>query len=122
MNAISIDLRVRVLADCDRGMGTLAVAVKYSVSPAWVRRFKQRRRETGQIGPKQQRRGPVPASVTYAEQIRAAVQTTPDATLAEYLEHLKLPLSRAGLARALLALGLSRKKRRKGPASKIAPT
>lgn len=36
--AYSMDLRRRVIADCDAGLGTKAVALKYSVSPAWVRR------------------------------------------------------------------------------------
>ena len=44
MEAYSMDLRKRVLKDCDAGLGTLAVSVKYDVSPAWIRRLKQRRR------------------------------------------------------------------------------
>jgi len=42
-----MNLRKRVLKDCDAGLGTLAVSVKYDVSPAWARRLKQRG-ETGQ--------------------------------------------------------------------------
>ena len=122
MKTYSMDLRERVLKDCDAGMKTLAVAKKYSVSPAWVRRLKQNRRESGAIGPKQQRHGPVPAWITYAEMIREAVRQAPDATLAELRERFGLPLPRATLARALLALGLTRKKSRFGRANKIAPT
>lgn len=47
MKSISLDLRERVLADCDQKMATGDVAKKHRVSPAWVRRLKQRRRETG---------------------------------------------------------------------------
>ncbi len=36
--AYSMDLRVRVIADCGAGLGTTAMAAKYQVSPAWVRR------------------------------------------------------------------------------------
>jgi len=122
MKTYSMDLRERVLKDCDALMKTQAVAEKYSVSPAWVRRLKQRRRETGEIGPKQQRRGPVPAWITYADKIREAVRQAPDATLAELRERFGLPLPRATLARALLALGLTRKKSRFGPANRIAQT
>jgi hypothetical protein len=35
MRAYSIDLRERVLADWDAGLGTNAVARKYRVSPEW---------------------------------------------------------------------------------------
>lgn len=42
-HAYSMDLRQRVIADCDRGLKTNAVALKYSVSSAWVRRLKQHR-------------------------------------------------------------------------------
>ena len=43
MRAYSMDLRVRVLADSDAGMGTRVVAAKYRVSESWVRWLKQRR-------------------------------------------------------------------------------
>ena len=45
MDAYSLDLRTRVLAACDAGKKTKQVAEQFSVSPAWVRRLKQRRRE-----------------------------------------------------------------------------
>jgi transposase len=122
MKTYSLDLRERVLKDVDAGLSTRAVAQKFSVSAAWVRRLKQRRAATGQIGPKPQRRGSIPAAVTYAEQIREAVRQAPDATLDELRQRLNWPLSRSTLANALLALGLTRKKRRFGPASRIVPT
>ncbi|MBE7507670.1 MAG: hypothetical protein HS101_15480 [Planctomycetia bacterium] len=49
MEAYSMDLRKRVLAACDAGHGTTRVAKSFEVSPAWVRRLKQRRRELGTI-------------------------------------------------------------------------
>ena len=48
----ALDLRSRVIADCDAGLGTKEVAEKYKVSQSWVRKLKQIRRETGQIGPR----------------------------------------------------------------------
>jgi transposase len=122
MKAYSMDLRQRVLADCDAGLATQAVAQKFSVSASWVRRLQQRRRQTGHVGPTDQRRGPQPGWQTHAERIRAAVRQAPDATLQEYRERFGLPLSRSALARALVALGLSRKKSRPGPASRTART
>ncbi len=46
------ELRDRVLAACDHGQPTKQVAARFAVSPAWVRRLKQRRRETGQVTPR----------------------------------------------------------------------
>jgi transposase len=122
MRAYSADLRERVLADCDDGMGTRAVAAKYRVSGSWARRLKQVRRESGRTTPAVQRRGPTPGWVAHADAIRAAVAAAPDATLAEYRTRFALPLSRSALARALVALGLSRKKSRCGRASRAART
>ena len=51
MRAYSIDLRERVLADRDEAMGTIAAAAKHRVSPARVRRLKQRRKATGEVAP-----------------------------------------------------------------------
>jgi transposase len=122
MKPYSLDLRERVLKDCDAGMTTAAVARKYSVSPAWVRRLKQRRRQTGQVAPTPQRHGPRPAWEALADRIRVAVRQAPDLTLAEYLDRFALPISKSALARGLAALGLSRKKSRAGPASRAART
>jgi transposase len=122
MRAYSADLRERVLADCDGGIGTRAVARKYTVSESWVRRLKQTRRETGRVTPATQRHGPVPGLVAHADAIRAAVAADPDATLDEYRARFALPLSRSALARALAALGLSRKKSRSGRPSRTART
>ena len=60
MQAYSLDLRQRVLTDCDAGLKTKAVAQKYGVSRTWVRGLKQRRRETGEIAPRQGRPGRKP--------------------------------------------------------------
>lgn len=122
MKTYSMDLRERVLKDCDGGMTTKEVAEKYSVCRAWVRRLKQRRRETGEIGPKQQRRGPTAAAVKYAAQIQEAVRQAPDATLDELRTTFGMAMSRATLARALIVLGLTRKKSRCEPVNKTGPT
>jgi transposase len=120
MKAYSMDLRERVLKDCDGGSGTKAVAEKYAVSASWVRRLKQRRRLTKQVAPTRQRHGPKPGWEPFAEKIRVAVREAPDLTLREYIERYALPLSKSALARGLAALGLSRKKSRFGPASRTA--
>ncbi len=110
MKPYSLDLRQRVLEDCDAGLPTKQVAAKYRVSPAWVRRLKQRRRLTGSIAPKAQRHGPPPKWAGHAERIAEAIRRTPDATLEELGAGLGLPLSRSTLDRAVRALGFTVKK------------
>ena len=47
--AYSREFRRDVLRDCDAGLGTQAIALKYRVSESWGRRCKQQRRESGQV-------------------------------------------------------------------------
>jgi len=54
MAPYSMDLRTRVLADCDGGLAAKEVAAKFRVSRSWVNRLVQRRRETGEVGPRPQ--------------------------------------------------------------------
>jgi transposase len=122
MRAYSLDLRQRVLADCDRGLATRAVATKYSVSESWVRRLKQRRRQTGELGPRAPAPGPRPSWDAYADRLRAAVAETPDATLRELRERLGLTVALSTLWRAVAALGLSVKKKSSGRPSRTGPT
>jgi transposase len=111
MHAYSLDLRQRVLADCDRGLSTRVVATKYSVSESWVRRLKQRRRQTGEVAPRVPTPGPAPSWDAYAEKLREAIRQTPDATLEELRGRLQLTAALSTLWRAVAALGLSVKKK-----------
>jgi transposase len=119
MRAYSMDLRQRVLAACDGGMTTSEAAEAFSVSPAWVRRLKQRREGDEVPAPAVPRRPP-PSWSAHADRIREQVQATPDATLAELKARLRLGVSLATLCRALKALRLTLKKSppggRAGPA------
>lgn len=122
MRAYSVDLRQRILADCDRGDGTRAVARRFRVSESWVRRLKQRRRETGEIAPRpvgQPKGGRV---TRYAEALRALNVQRPDATLAELREALGNSVSVTTIWRALQDLRLSFKKKRLTPPSRTVPT
>jgi transposase len=122
MKPYSMDLRQRVLADCDKGLRALDAARKYTVSPSWVRRLLQRRRETGETAPRSQRRGRVPLWRTHGEPIRQAVAGQPDATLAELRQRLGLPVALSTLWAAVAALGLRLKKKSSGPPSRTGPT
>src|SRR5215207_7658084 len=108
MEAYSLDLRKRVLAACDGGRATKEVARLFEVSPAWVRRLKQRRRELHTIEPLPRKYGPDPKlTVEHRAQLRRAVEQQPDATLAELKRMLGLAASLPTICRALAALGLS---------------
>jgi transposase len=116
----SSDLRGRVLSAYDRGMQTKQIAEAFSVSPAWARRIKQRRRERGELTPR-------PMGGKRFEKIERArlaelVARQPDATLEELRERLGVRCSLSALSAALHALGLSFKKRRSTPPSRTAPT
>ena len=110
MAAYSMDLRTRVLRDSDAGLPSKEVAVKYAVSRAWVDRLKQRRRETGEIGPRPQttfRR-----SVLAGQEARLAglITARPDATLVELREALATTAALSTIWRTIAHLGFTIKK------------
>ena len=111
MKAYSMDLRQRVLAACDDGMGTAEAAGAFSVSPAWVRRLKQRRRETGETGPRRPARsGPPRALDGLDDRIREVVRDNPGLAAEEYRDRLGLRVAVVTVWRALRRLGLTFKK------------
>lgn len=112
MRAYSMDLRIRVLADCDAGMPSKKVAEKYSVSVAWVRRLKQRRRESGEVGPRSAKTGPKPKLSGNEQRLEELVAQQPDATLEELRKKLGLAVSVATVWRSLKTLRLTLKKSR----------
>jgi transposase len=108
--AYSMDLRTRVLADSDAGLGTRMVATKYRVSESWVRRLKQRRRENGEVAPRQ-RTPPPPKWLSHAERLQELVQEQPDATLAEIRIRSGSIMSISTVSRALRKLNFTFKKK-----------
>ena len=100
MKAYSMDLRERILQDCDAGMEARQVALKYRVSESWIRRLLLR----------------------HAERLRKLVEEKPDATLAELRQLLGLECSIPTIARALRALQLTFKKKSFMPRSRSGPT
>lgn len=120
MQAYSLDLRKRVLADCDAGLKTKAVAQKYGVSRTWVRSLKQRRRETGEIAARRGRWGRKPKF----ERARLVelVAEDPDATLLELRARLGVHVALSAICMALRKLGLTFKKKRSGRRSRIGQT
>jgi len=122
MRAYSLDLRQRVLADCDRGLSTRAVATKYTVSESWVRLLKQRRRQTGETAPRPSRPKRPPTLTPYSDRLRELVAAQPDATLRELHTQLGVAVCLSTLWAALRRLGLSLKKKSSGRRSKTGRT
>jgi transposase len=121
MAAYSLDLRTRVVRACDSGMPAAAVAARFDVSPAWVYRVLQRRRETGSIAPRKQAkfRG---RALSGDEEVRLVglITARPDATLAELQQALPTRAALSTLWRTIDRLGLTVKKngtRRRAAAS-----
>jgi transposase len=110
MKPYSIDLRLRILADSDTGMRTKAVAEKYSVSESWVRRLKQRRRETGEIEPRPHTGGPKPKLADQHDVLIELVKEQPDATLEQLQQRLHVSVSQSTIWRTLGKVGLTLKK------------
>ena len=119
MKPYSMDLRKRVLADCDAGMGTKRVAEKYGVSGTWIRTLKRRRRETGEIAPRVGGgRKPKIDRVKLAQ----LVEEQPDATLAELRERLGVACALSAIWNALDQLRITFKKKRSTPPSRTGRT
>ena len=120
MAAISLDLRRRVLADCQAGQTFAAVARKYTVSAEWVRVFYRRFERTGEVAARSHATRRPPFHVRHEAALRAAVAAVPDRTLAGLRAHLGLEVSLATLWHALHALKISFKKSRSGRPSRTA--
>lgn len=110
MKAYSVDLRRRVLADCDADMGTKAVARKYSVSPSWVRKLKKQRRDTGSIEPLVATPGPKPTLAAHEGRLRELLRAKPDRTAADCREALGVGAAVVTVWRAIRRLGFTHKK------------
>lgn len=110
MGAYSIDLRERVLADFDAGMGNDAVARKYRVSSRWVYKLRRQRSETGEIAPRRGKTGPKPKLAMHLEQLVQLVEEQPDATLSELRQRLGIPVSLTTVWTTLKKLGVTLKK------------
>jgi transposase len=118
--AYSQDLRDRVLKARDRGLPTRQVAVLMSVSPAWVRRVMQRRREHGETAPRPC--GGARVIKIDMDRLRELVAQQPDATTRELHARLGVACSLSAVDMALRRAGLTFKKRRSTPPSKTGPT
>jgi transposase len=123
MKPYSQDLRERVVRACDAHHGTRQeIADRFAVSTSWIRRLLQRRRDTGSFAAKPHAGGAVKMTPDRRDRLVVLVSEQPDATLAELHERLAAPVHLSTLARALLRLRLTVKKKSAAPPSRTAPT
>lgn len=109
-----MDLRTRVMADVDGGMGTNAAAEKYRVSADWIRKLKRLRRETGSFAPRQQRVSHATKLDNDLPRLEQLVKERPDATLKELRAALGCEASVSCIWRALRRLQITFKKSSSG--------
>jgi transposase len=123
MKTYSRDLREKMLAAVDRGMPRKEAVYAFGVSPATLKRWLRRRRETGLVAPKK-RPGMRPRIGAGADDRRALwhqLETHPEATMEEHRELWErergVRVSVATMSRAIRRLGWSYKQRRWEPPS-----
>ena len=124
-HALSMDLRLRVVAAIAGGMSCRQAAVRYGVSAASAIRWRQLERERGSYTPRKvggdRRSGRIEAEASF---ILSQVAATPDITLAELAEKLRLErgvsVAIGTVGRFFERRGLTFKKRRRMPPSRIA--
>ena len=93
MRAYSKDLRLRVLAACDRGMSRKEVAETFGVSVATIKRYLKLRRKTGGVEPKPIPAPRAPKRAALEKQLPAQVKVSA-ATVSRALKDLGLPLKK----------------------------
>lgn len=94
MKAYSMDLPSCVHKDIDDGIKISAVAAKYTVSAAWMRRLKQDRAANSEITTRK-RSGRSMVWNAHTKAIVKAFRYAPEASLADYLERFQVSMLRA---------------------------
>lgn len=124
--ALSLDLRVRVLAAVKAGASHREAGERFGVSAASVSRWGMRERQQGDARPKalggDRRSGRIEA---HKETILAMLKATPDASIEELRRNLAkkgLVFGEGTLRRFLVRHGITRKKRPRTPVSRTGRT
>ncbi len=114
MKPYSKDLRLKILAACDRGMPRREVARIFGVSEPTIRRYLRLRRQTGGVEPSPVPGPPALKGRALEERLPAQAKANPDLTLAEHCELFEetegVEVSTATMSRAFERLGLPLKK------------
>lgn len=124
MKTLSLDLRERILAAFDAKEGTrVDIAIRFRVSLGMVKKLIAQRKRGDGIGPLRHRCGrKATIQSHHRDQLRALLAERPDMTLEEMREALQLDCTIQAIHYVLAAMGLTYKKRRSEPVSRIART
>ena len=124
MRPYAEDLRQRVVQVCDEEILMCSeIAEQFQVSTSWIRRRRQRRRETGLFSALPGGRGPQPMlTEAQREKLAKLVKERPDLTLAELRKRCRLSCCIATIHNALKSMGLSYKKSHSVRVNKIVTT
>lgn len=127
MRPYSLDLRQRIVDAYHRGENSVrGLAERFEVSPTTVQNYLNLERSTGDIAPLPHGGG-VDPKIDQAglQTVRALVEEKNDRTLDELIEQYgrlhSVQVSRTTMFRAVQRAGLTRKKKRSAPASRIGP-
>jgi transposase len=123
MRTLSLDLRERIVAAYDGRQGTREeVAERFGVSVGMVKKLLQQRRRTNDLGHRHRYSGRKARILPkYREGLLALVAAQPDLTLAQIREKLAMTCTVPAVHQALVALGLTYKRRRSMPPSNAGP-
>jgi transposase len=107
-----MDLRSRVIAARESGIGTAEVSETFGVSVSWIKKLLKRYRETGEMGPVSQRHGPVRKLEGHEEELKSIIDSKPDLTLEEIAAKLSVKVCIQTVNVAVQLLGYRHKKNR----------
>jgi transposase len=114
MRPYSKDLRLKIMAACDRGIPRGEVSRIFGVSEPTIRRYLRLRRQTGGVDPRPVPEPPARKGDALEAALPGQVSRNPDLTLEEHRElfydERGTEVSTASVSRALKRLGLPLKK------------
>src|SRR5271170_5366431 len=123
MEAYPLSVRRKIIERYKAGESTEDIAERYGYCVSGVRRVRQRYEETGGLEPRKTKPGRAPAlDASALEKLADQVAAQPDVTLAELRQRIGIDVDLAVYCRALKKLGLTRKKSRFTPRSRIVRT
>ncbi len=121
----SVDLQERVVRSVEGGLSCRETAKRFHVSVSFVIKLLQRWRERATLEPVAFGGHKTSKLLTHGDRVRSMVASEPEATIDDLCRQLAeegVQVSRSAVGRSLLALGLTRKKRRHAPQSRTVRT
>lgn len=118
MQALSLDLRERIIKGWQQGQPKAAIARLFLVSLSSVKRYVKQFQAEGHVRPKAQRRVEGKLTKRWRKRLARQVEQHPDYTLAQHAaqwnKRYSVQVSESCLSRALRRMGITRKKKTLG--------